>query len=449
MTRRTPPEALHQHYLSLQERWQVSDVTGDYASLVTPTGNAAEPFHRWFHFKEGYSHALLERLWKDASYEPVGHLSVFDPFLGSGTTLLSAMEFSRRRQVEARLRGIERNPVMHTIGSAKLAAAQLGAALLPLVDEHTPTFWRAYRSLRRRWRGLSTESPTLNNGEYFDPAHVRSLLAMSRAAREIPHQVVSNLFLACVAAAVEPAGRIRRDGRALRFHPNKISLDPAVGFQRALDRALDDMALQTVGFAGHVDIRLGDARAFVPPVEGEGFDWAVFSPPYPNNIDYTEVYKAEAWALELFSSPEEMKAQRLMTLRSHPSITFPDEYLYLDSNAKEQVERLLAPLLAAVPKDRYERGRIQLVRGYVDDMLQVLRSVSAVMNPGGRCAVVVGNSAHAHAEQQFVVASDLLIARIAEFSGWAVNEIRVARRPKRRSDPHGWLRESIVLLSHQ
>lgn len=445
MTEMAPSvQALCDHYRSLESRWSVVDRQSDYGSLVTPTGNASEPIHGWFRFKEAYSHALLLRLMKDAEWMPSQDFSVFDPFAGSGTTLVSALRVAREAEVRVELLGVERNPVMQVVAGAKVGSALLPELALKELQSALPGFWSRYESNLKNSE-ITTSSPTLSNEDYFAKDFVRSLISLGRAARGVIDPYGRDILMSCVAASVEPAGRLRKDGRALRFMPNKVVESPEVTVRGCLSRVESDLAgwPRGVGSRGHV--ALGDAREGASGNLEFEASWAVFSPPYPNNIDYTEVYKTEAWALELFETKDDMRLQRLSTLRSHPSIRFPEVYGYLSGPAKEVTE-LIEPLLSAVPAGRYESGRRQLIMGYVDDMLGVLVATRRAMRPDGRAAIVVGNSAHGSGDEQFVVAADLLIAALAELSGWHVEEIRVARRPGRRPDVHGWLRESVVVL---
>ena len=121
---------LLKHYDEVEATFTVSERINDYATLVIPTGNAQEPCHRWFHFKEGFSHQLLPRLLKDEGWAFDRNLTLIDPFLGSGTSLVSAAQLARDEDFSAQLIGCERNPVMFRIAAAKTAAAVAGTSLL-------------------------------------------------------------------------------------------------------------------------------------------------------------------------------------------------------------------------------------------------------------------------------------------------------------------------------
>ena len=421
----------------------MTDRVNDYSTLVVPTGNAQETFHRWFHFKEGFSHQLLPRLLKDEGHPLDSSIKLLDPFLGSGTSLVSAAKLAREGEFEAQLVGCERNPVMYRIAAAKTAAAVAGESLCEQFDVASKRFWRRARADCRQ--ALTTPSTTLNNESYFDATEVSELLAMGSAAASEEDPVLRTLLQAAVACSVEKTARLRRDGRALRHQPTKTVVNARSAVQAVLAMMREDLA--SVGRVGEVTahIRPGDARD-LSNLPGDA-DWAFFSPPYPNNIDYTEVYKIEAWVLGLYSDMDDMKQQRLSTLRSHPSVKFADEYDYIGTEDESAISDLLTPILRAIPKGRYETGRHQVVKGYTDDMLRVMRSVHSKAKPGGRACVVVGNSSHGKSGEHYVLAADLLVASVSKLAGWTVDEIRVCRRPARRADSGGYLRESAVMLT--
>jgi hypothetical protein len=194
-------------------------------------------------------------------------------------------------------------------------------------------------------------------------------------------------------------------------------------------------------------VHLGDARALNCKI-ADDFDFVLYSPPYPNNIDYTEVYKLELSALGYITNNAEFRSQRLKTLRSHPSITFPDQSYADQLGLDEEFTKIIKPVLDAIPEDRYERGRTAVVRGYFDDMLIALDQQYKKLRRGGRVFCVVGNSVHGK-ETPLVIASDLVLAKIGGLIGFDVEKVAIARHLSRRKVKKSLLpyaRESIVVL---
>jgi hypothetical protein len=441
---RSPHDRLRRHYASLAGRYATVDRRADYARLVVPNGNDGEPFHRWFHLKEAYSSKLLGRVAKDDGLAEKERLLLLDPFSGGATTLLSGMLGSPGWSGTATGIGVERNPFLRFVAATKVTAAGAdGPATATAVSKAAAEVSAAAKA-PGRWPTVPNLT-TLRNPLHYPPATVGRLMRMRRAAEALDGGLVRDLVLLCIATALEPAGYLRRDGRALRYDPSRTPLDPQVAFSNRIAAVTADLTSNRPSESSG-RVREGDARELAGCEDASGFDLALFSPPYPNNIDYTEVYKTEGWLLGLYEDADAFRAQRLSTLRSHPSVRFPNTFAYTERPDADEVESLVEPLVAAIPVDRYAVGRAQMMRGYVDDMLQVFLRCAELAGPESRLVFVVGNSAHGSGGDRFEVAADLLLARAAELAGWRVEEIRVARDLARRGPGSELLRESAVSL---
>src|SRR5204862_2601953 len=98
----------------------------------------------------------------------------------------------------------------------------------------------------------------------------------------------------------------------------------------------------------------------------------LYSPPYPNAIDYSEIYKLELWLLNFVRSAGEFRQLRLGTLRSHPSVDFPERG-YLADISGTLVAETIDGIASFVERNhpRAETGR--MIRNYFDDMYRSLQ----------------------------------------------------------------------------
>ncbi|SEP80469.1 DNA methylase [Lentzea xinjiangensis] len=439
-------DALTRHYESLQSKWHVVDRSADYSRLVVPTGNNVEPIHRWFHLKEAYSNQLLRRVVKDAGLQTEDGFAVFDPFAGSGTTLVSAIALSEEFGIDAHAVGVERNPFLYLLGKTKASARLKGSKLVKPLATQLVAVSKAYRELQAV-RVEIPPSATLANEKYFSPGNIGSLLRLRMAIDNASAGIIRDIFRVCLGSAVEPASMLRRDGRALRFEANRKPRDPWDSFTSAVEIVAEDLKGIT-SVRGSASVKYGDGR--VPHKylkEDAKFDLIVFSPPYPNNIDYTEVYKTEAWVLGCYENSLDMRKQRLSTVRSHPSVRFDETYLYRGLPLERKFDRIVDPIIASIPDDaRYRVGRQQIVRGYADDMLQVLINCRRLAADGSQLVFIVGNSVHGSESDSFIIAADVMMGALSELAGWRVEEVRVARHLRRRGATSHLLRESAVAL---
>lgn len=420
------------------------------ADLVVPTGNDREPFHRWFRVKEAFSHLLTPRLVDELGLTRNKSIRVLDPFCGSGTGPLSTLVLGKDHGGEVDGIGFEVNPYLYLLAATKCRAATRGVrgvreALMDIAD----------RSRRAPRSGLvRPELSTFSRPEFFPPAQLESLLVIAREVasleRDTPRRrFLQDLALVALGSIVEGSSKLRRDGRTMRFFADRILDDPFAMFEKSIDVIASDIESNDAsdgGAAARLRILRGDGRRACDykSVLGPGtVDLVCFSPPYPNNIDYTEVYKLEAWIIGAYGSSYDFRRQRLKTLRSHPSVSFPEKY---PSLAASSMSDRIRPMVAAIPADRYRLQRERLVRGYADDMIQTLRNLKPLLKPDGRIVYVVANSLHGRGETSFLFASDLIISEAARTAGLVVEDFRIARQLHRRGMGERLLRESVVVL---
>ncbi|HVW30912.1 MAG TPA: SAM-dependent methyltransferase, partial [Acidimicrobiia bacterium] len=188
----------------------------------------------------------------------------------------------------------------------------------------------------------------------------------------------------------------------------------------------------------------GSALDELAALEPASFDDIVFSPPYANRFDYCESQKVELWFGGFVDSYADLAALRKRSLRSHLGAAL-DRPLVAPPPELEALIGLIDPASYA------GRARIPaLLRGYCSDLAVVLAGCRRVLVPGGRCVVVVGNSAYGGV----IVPVDALVARLGLAAGFDRAEVVPVRHltvaPQQRRALTGrerWMRESLVVLA--
>lgn len=431
------------HWDQVSGSWDVYE-TPSLAQLVVPTGNARAPFHRWFHLKEGYSKELLPSLVNHLGLGgPEVELTLADPFSGVGTTLLSAVDMVRGGSLASvRGYGLEVNPFLEFVASAKLEAATALAEGTKLDSRRIVAVAAEAEVDQASLPALST----FQKDSYFPRSHVFQLVQLRRAI-EAAGLADDERLLARMAFAmtVEPASRLRRDGRTLRYE-DREPLQPFDVFGRAVDRLLEDLGDPVRNATAEIVLASAASPRWKSVPDG-AVDLVLFSPPYPNNIDYTEVYKTELWAMGFVEDQAQFRAQRHATLRSHPSVKFTRPLAYRDDPRCEEIASLVAPLVESIaPESRYALALKRMVEGYADDMLKTFDAAWAALRPGGYCVYVVGNSVHGGKGSPLMIASDVLLGGLAEQAGFEVDGLHIARRLPRRRIESDYVRESMVVL---
>jgi hypothetical protein len=276
----------------------------------------------------------------------------------------------------------------------------------------------------------------------------RRLIGIRNAIRAEGDSPTHRALLLGLAAAVEPLSHTRKDGRALRLVDRPRQIVSAVLQSKWETIAADVSSMRTSHpCRNSVKVIAGDGRKpLTYGVQPGSVDLIITSPPYPNNIDYSEVYKLELWLLGFIQDSTSFLELRKATFRSHPTcdLSRPEED-FLEKIKAHPLSQAFEPILSKLDAKR-ESWRRRLFVGYFSDTKSALEQYYQSLKPGGHALIIVGNSLHGGKYAPYLIATDLLIATLARSIGFDVERISVARSLRRRLMGNHFLRESLLVL---
>ena len=428
------------NYWELEDELKISvKYTPEYARLVSFKKNEKMPIHRWYNFKEGYAATLVDDMLSEFDAKPNSY--VLDPFAGSGTTLLSA-QWKGLRAV-----GIDIDPFFTFVQQVKLSWFELD--LKEVKNE-----------LEKMYSIDEQEASTLNPPELssfagkkrpvFETQTLKELLVFKEAIANIRNEKVRRLFKLAIASILEKVSLTKKDGKGLKFSKNKKTKS----VKSAITKKLEEMYYDLLQVSQNRLLKKTYIQAFTADtrkkdevqkcLEGQKANFVMFSPPYLNTFDYTEVYKLELWFLDFIKTYAEFKALRARTLRSHN--------LWKWESTKIWENELLSQIIEGVAQqDLWTKALPVMIQGYFDDMFRSLKNLNDVMEENSNCIIVVGNSCYGN----IPIPTDLLLSKAAIDANFDLKEIRVARQlntssqqiKQIKADPlRKYLRESIIIL---
>ena len=420
-------------------------VKADYGSFKD---SLKAPIHRWFAYPAGYSHKLVESAFQQYAVS-TGDL-VADPFLGTGTTSVTA-KFNGIDSV-----GFEPHPYVCSVARTKLTTdldtADLWSEMCTVAD---------HADSAAADKMDSTTYPELVYKCFTMPV-LAKLTAIKDAISDIPDPNTSNflnLALAKTLRQVTTAGAGWPYIAPSKYAKRSVQRDPITEFERAAGAMIDDLRyLQTLNppSSEHAVINAG-AAAMEEYVEPESVDLIVTSPPYLNNYDYADRTRLETYFLGIYNSWSDIThnvRRKLMVSATTQITTGPMAHLTnlpeISVNLPETYE-YLAPRIDQLTGIRMEKpGRKTydiMVAGYFEDMLPIMRASYSVLRPGGKCVMVIGDSAPygVHVETEHAVGTMALEVGFADFTVEVFRErgTKWQGNTQRHSVP---LKESILTI---
>ncbi|NTA36691.1 hypothetical protein [Agrobacterium salinitolerans] len=355
-------------------------------AVGTNSGANVIPFQSWRNFKEAFAPELIKTAFETAGRDVK---KVVDPFGGSGTTALAAQFLGAHPTT------IEVNPFLADLIEAKVCAYDF---------EHLV---RSYSQIIDSARGKSVDpAPYLANapktflepginGRYLFSENIASRFFAYRAAidklsdiasRRLFSVLLTGLSVSVSNAVVSGKGRRYRQN----WKNNQVHVDDVDNlFEKTAIDAMRDLRRYEHRRVRSYNLLRGDSRELVTQLDEQ--DLAIFSPPYPNSFDYTDVYNIELWMGGYLRGSEDNRALRSQTLRSHVQIKRNFDYVTSSNLLVETLDRL-----ESVKSHLWNRSIPAMIGAYFDDMGKILVGMQNCLVEGAKVFMVVGDSRYAY-----------------------------------------------------
>lgn len=344
------------------------------------------PVHRWFRFSAGFSAAWAASVIR--SEQQRGEVRVFDPFTGSGTTLIASEDCG------AQAYGTEAHPFIARIASAKLARRS------------DPNAFKA-KTAKILETAISTEVPTLEYPPLIAKCYTedavqdlaRLSLAVKNSTGKDPASQLAWLAFVAILRQCSHAGTAQWQYVLPRKSKRKViaPFDAYAAMCRTIEADMK-VSAKCTGPAAH--LVHGDARTCEGVPSGCA-NLVVTSPPYPNNYDYADATRLEMSFLQEIKGWGDLQD----TVRQHlvRSCTqhVPERAANLDAILAEPILAPIADELATVTR---ELAKVRLTKGgkktyhlmvacYFLDLAYVWRALRRVCESPSRVCFVIGDSA--------------------------------------------------------
>jgi DNA modification methylase len=363
----------------------------DLSKAVTFEGNLGLPIYGWFFYKEGFSKQLVDWLLEEF-FPNKKNILILDPFCGSGTSLLVAKEKGFRAV------GLDVLPIAFFASKVKtrnydISELKKSHDLLKSINPHE------IKKPGEKWLKKIFYGRTLND-----------LIFYKHEISKINDEKIRDFFLLALIITMGVVARVKKQGGSLR-RVNKPMMPVKKIFLQKANKMINDLE-KTRGNFSRIEplVYKWDARQMDEVVDEKTVDFAIFSPPYMNKIEYTTVYKLENC---LFFGEAQTRIR-----------SYIGEAGNLENIASNE------PLI---------------INAYLKDMKKVFEKLAKVIKPKGIVAIVVAGACF----PDRVYEVDGVFSQMLEDLGFEKIDVRTARYiqcHKHRSIKTGKVRESLLIF---
>ena len=419
---------LRSHYAALEQKFGLHFIgTSRYYTPVNFREALATPRHRWYAYKEGFSPIFVENFIRENLVKADG--VVFDPFGGIGTTTLTAASMGLTAY------STDVNPLGNF--ASKVKSRVYSKDDIDRILSQCTSIYEA--------PNVKSEIDCRTVLNYFDPQTLDSLLRVKWFIDNMSDNTVHGIFKLALLSIVEDISTHRKDGNGVKR--KRVSVTPSSYkdlcdvLVKRVKLFIEDIEILPIKLEPAV-LEASCINEYELPSKA---DVVITSPPYANCFDYSKVYLRELWIGDFFQSTIDQKNFRENSISSHVHYKWKrNDREFLPSIIKESIVPLLNNMRL------WNKGIPEMLGGYFSDMGRCLFNLSQNLNNDATVGFVVGNSVYSGVP----IATDLILADIAETIGYKVQRIDVYRNLS--SSPQQmklmdekdkvYLRESLVVL---
>ncbi len=423
--------------IELEKKYRIENKIQEYKSYVNFSKNLVLPYHSWFKYREGYSSALMKKIISDSNITDSEY--IIDPFCGSGTTIVEGALLNINGL------GVDINPMSALISKVKTYSYS---------NEQIKKI-KKYKNDITLLKIDNDASFYEDIARYFNEDIILSLTSIKKFINKIKESKIKDFFMLCFLSIIEDVSNRKRDGNGLKTIATKV--DNAIHyFINKMDKMLLDIENNPIKRNCKFKLISGNALNLHKYVKqfnqksGLIPNSIIFSPPYANSFDYFESYKLELRLGEFVNNISELKTLRSNAVRSFISTNIGEESHWFINEIAKEIEQAIPEKEAITgKKDNRTRKVPSMVKGYFNDMEEVIKECSLSLPNGKKTYIIVDQSAYLGK----IIPTDLFLASIAEKYSFKVEKIIVCRIAKTSGQqikrfPYlsNSLRESIVIL---
>lgn len=341
--------------------------------------------HRWYDYLEDFPNELIEEKMIEYGLNKSG--LIVDPFIGSGTTSITA-KFLNHTSI-----GFDANPLMTFISTAKTHWEIDLKSFINTVKKISKKFLdniHKYDDLKLK-KGFLDCMPKKELNQWLSPAMQKEVNLLKTYINEVKIKEIKNLLLlALIKSTLDSSYVSFCPGTT--FYPFRDKEEFWNLFEKKIFQMIEDL-LQVQKYelkakSKFINDSCLNAKKYI---KNNSIDFIITSPPYPNDLEYTRQTRLEMYLLDFVKSMGEVQSIKKKMVKGSTKLIFKE------SNAENYIShfnsiKIISDKIYEQTKDKnWGFDYPRMIREYFGDMYLCLKVFYPLLKKHSSFLLVVGD----------------------------------------------------------
>lgn len=391
--------------------------------------------HKWYNYLEEFPYSLIEEKIKE--YELTGNDLVLDPFCGSGTTLISANFFHCNGI------GFDMNPLMAFVSKVKTTWDIDLSVLRQTIDAVATSFLNQVKDLDNiNFKNDFIQTmPKRELNQWLSPVLQKEVSLLKDIINEVQDPDIKDLLLLAMSKTCFDASYVSLCP-GTTFYPFRKKEEFWDLFTNKIIEMYNDLkSVQEHDHYGKSKIINDTCLNARNYIDNDSLSFAVTSPPYPNDLEYTRQTRLELYLLDFVKNMNDVQQIKRKMVKGSTKLIFKESNSEKKIHKFDYVMDLSAQIYEQTKDKQWGFDYPRMIKEYFGDMYLCMEEIYPAMKDDAHFLLVVGDQT---IKGVLIPVGDVLI-KLAEDIGYTDCKKEVFRI--RRSTAHDIpLPEEIVIL---
>ena len=389
---------------------------------------------KWYSYIEEFSSDLILKKINDEKLKK--NSIIFDPFIGSGTTAIIS------NLVGHNAIGFDSNPLMTMVSKVK---TNWTIKINEIEDEFKTINKKFLREIKTNkklnFKNYFSNMPDKEIDQWLSLKNKKEIATLKKIINKITNKDIKEFFLICMAKSA--------------FDTSYVALCPGTTFYpfREKKEFWDEFGNKVLTKIKQLNLinknlNFGTSKFYndnsinvCKYLKKNSVDFAITSPPYPNDLEYTRQTRLELYLLDFVKSMEDVAKIKKQMVKSSTKLIFKesDSSKFIDEFSS--IEKISKEIAVKLKDKSWGWDYPRMVKEYFGDMYLCLRETKKILKKNAKFILVCGDQT---IQGVFIPVCDILL-EIAKKLGYS--ETKKEKYRVRRSTGHNIpLPEDLVIL---